>query len=289
MGGEAVLFLVGLYFISSGFFSTTKFRYSMTVRSYKRDRSKRSSLSSSAEVVVNTLSRHIAPHIKLNDLRRVKLEQALVSASNPSSPEEYLVSIAIYTAFLVLIGLLCMLISPLITFGFTALAVYYAVTSFRDLYRARDIQKAEIEKELPRFTAYIKQAMKGTGNVLILLERYVTENDTFRAELSRTIADIRTSNFESAVLRFNSRYANEHLSMVTHGLIGLFNGDDVGYYFEMLERDLTQLEINMLLSEIKKIPGKMRGGMILVYGAIAALFFTPVIILIITSLSQFFG
>lgn len=76
--------------------------------------------------------------------------------------------------------------------------------------------------------------------------------------------------------------------MIVRGLIGLYNGDDVRPYFEMLERDLTASEINRLKHEVSKLPKKLRSGMILIYAAIALIFFTPVVILILDNVNNFF-
>jgi len=146
-----------------------------------------------------------------------------------------------------------------------------------------------IERELPRLASYIKQGLATNGNIMLLLERYRSISEAFAEELSATIADIKTSNFESALLRMGSRYNSEHLSMLIRGLIGVYNGDDMRYYFEMLEKDFTELEINRLRLEVRKIPRRMRKSMIVIYAAIALLFFTPVFILISESLSRFFS
>ena len=171
--------------------------------------------------------------------------------------------------------------------AFVAIAAYYAIASLRDLHGSGRKKSVAIESELPRFVSYIRQSLKNNNNALLLLERYMTDNTAFSEELDRTLADIKTSNFETALLRLNSRYISEHLSMVVHGLAGVFNGDDMHHYFELLERDLTEIEINRLRREIGKIPGRMRKSMALLYAAIVIILFTPILIMIIENLRRF--
>jgi tight adherence protein C len=48
------------------------------------------------------------------------------------------------------------------------------------------------------------------------------------------------------------------LSDITRGLIGVLRGDDGVMYFQMLSRDMKQLELQRLKSQAMKIPPKIR-------------------------------
>jgi len=284
-----VLFLCGLYLLLSALFPSPSGKIKIAVSRYGKNGGVRKGSAALLTIPLEKLSSVLTPFVRLSELRRVKLEKALTDAGDPKTPEEFVATVAsgclIFTAF----GLPFLAFFPLITAALACVAVYYITSGFRELYKSGKDKAKAIELELPRFASYIKQSLKSTKNALLLLERYRTDNPAFATELSHTIADIKTSSFETALLRLNSRYNSEHLSMIIHGLIGIFNGDDVRYYFDLLEKDFTEIEINRLRREIKRIPAKMRRSMVILYAAIAMIFFTPILILIIENLRQFFA
>ena len=77
-------------------------------------------------------------------------------------------------------------------------------------------------------------------------------------ELDTTIADMRTGNYESALLRFQNRVGSNMLSDIIRGLIGTLRGDDQQMYFKMLVFDMRQVEQSMLRKEAQKRPKQMQ-------------------------------
>lgn len=75
------------------------------------------------------------------------------------------------------------------------------------------------------------------------------------AELDTTIADMRTGNYENALLHFQNRVGSTMLSDIVRGLIGTLRGDDQQMYFKMLSFDMRQIEQNNLK---KKRPKQMQ-------------------------------
>lgn len=72
------------------------------------------------------------------------------------------------------------------------------------------------------------------------------------------LADMRSSNYEAALTRFEARLNSPMLSDVVRGLIGVLRGDDSAVYFQMLSHDFKQMELQRLKAQAQKIPPKIR-------------------------------
>ena len=120
-------------------------------------------------------------------------------------------------------------------------------------------KREEIEGELPRMVATIEQELKATRNVVGMLERYrINAEPALRGELDILLADMRSSNYEAALTRFEARLNSPQVSDVVRGLIGVLRGDDSAVYFQMLAHDFKQIELQRLKSEAQKIPPRIR-------------------------------
>lgn len=148
---------------------------------------------------------------------------------------------------------------PLLTPVIVILAV---LLYFQEMQKADERLKAkrdEIEAQLPRLVATIEQELKSGRNVVGMLERFrMNAGESLSGELDILIADMRSSNYEAALTRFESRINSPMLSDVVRGLIGVLRGDDSAVYFQMLSHDFKQIELQRLKAEAQKIPPKIR-------------------------------
>lgn len=78
----------------------------------------------------------------------------------------------------------------------------------------------------------------------------------FGAELDQTIADMKTGNYENALIHFETRIGSPMLSDVIRGLIGVLRGDDQRMYFKMICFDMRQIEQNNLKRKLPSVPRK---------------------------------
>ena len=81
---------------------------------------------------------------------------------------------------------------------------------------------------------------------------------SLRDELEITVADMRSGNYEAALLRFEGRSSIASLSDIVRGLIGVLRGDNNVAYFEMLSHDLDVLEVQRLENLAMRQPGKIK-------------------------------
>ena len=87
--------------------------------------------------------------------------------------------------------------------------------------------------------------------------RNVAEKD-FAEELDRTIADMRTGNYEKALYQLEKRIGSPMMSEVVRGLLGTLRGDDQRVFFKMICFDMRQVEQANLKKEALKRPRAMQ-------------------------------
>lgn len=153
---------------------------------------------------------------------------------------------------------LCFL-NPLFLLLGVGLGCLYGFYRYQTVLDNNKKRRARIEMELPRFAQAISQNVQGDRDVLRMLMSYrrVAERD-FADELDRTIADMKTGNYETALLKLEKRVNSPQMSEVIRGLIGTLRGEDQAIYFKMICFDLRQMEQNALKKEALKRPRAMQ-------------------------------
>lgn len=211
------------------------------------------------ETYLMTVSVRVAKHIHMDEYRRSRMSNILKASGMNLTPEVYQ-AYAFVKAGAILLGVIpCVLLLPLLSPVVVILAV---LTYFKESQKADERLKAkrdEIEGELPRLVATIEQKLKSSRNVIGMLERFKENSGpALTGELDVLLADMRSSNYEAALTRFEARLNSPMLSDVVRGLIGVLRGDDSAVYFQMLAHDFKQLELQRLKAKAQKIPPKIR-------------------------------
>ena len=165
-------------------------------------------------------------------------------------------------------------------------AVLAAVNLADELCKAR---MELVEGELPRFVATIHQELAASRDVLRILENYKKHaGPDFAHELDVLTADMRSSSYEAALVRFEGRLASPMLSDIVRGLIGVLRGDDGRIYFQMLSHDMKQLELQRLKAQAAKIPPKIRVFSFLMLMCFMLTYIVIIVYQIINSLGALF-
>ena len=164
---------------------------------------------------------------------------------------------------------------------------------FSTYYAAFDFVKKRrklIEGEIPRFALTVGQSLENDRDVLKILTSYrrVAGKD-FGAELDQTIADMKTGNYENALIRFETRIGSPMLSDVIRGLIGVLRGDDQRMYFKMITFDMRQIEQNNLKKEAAKRPKKIQRYSMMMLICIMIIYLVVLCTEVMSSLGAFFG
>jgi tight adherence protein C len=249
-----IFLAVGLFFVLADALKLPKFSTQRAIMSAtKKEKVK------ILDVFVNGSAMKIAKFIPMDPYKKNRMKNTLKAVGLQQTPEEF-TAIAIIKSGLVLLGIIpTLVILPLLApvLVFIAVLVY-----FKEIKRADELlatKKEKIERELPRFVATITQELKASRDVLSILEKFKKNVGTdFANELDVLTADMRSSSYEAALTRFEARINSPMLSDITRGLIGVLRGDDSAVYFQMLEHDMKQLELQRLKAQAMKVPSKIR-------------------------------
>lgn len=243
-----------------------------------------------AEVYLTKIAGLLAPLLKLDRLKRNKLQSALHIAGVELTPEVYTAKAWVTAGAAGLCSLPMAFVMPLMVPLLVGLAValwfstYYAVF---DYVRKR---RKLIEAEIPRFALTIGQNLENDRDVLKILTSYrrVAGRD-YGAELDQTIADMITSNYENALLHFETRIGSPMLSDVVRGLVGVLRGDDQRMYFKMICFDMRQIEQNNLKKEAAKRPKQIQRYSMMMLICIVIIYLVVLSTEVLGSLGVFFG
>lgn len=211
------------------------------------------------QAILFRLSTWLSGKLILSDYYKRRKTATLRSAGIHTTPEEYLAKAIVKAALTLGIGFLLLPILPLLfpVFVFLSIAIFFKESRSADeLVRKK---REQIEIELPRFVSTIAQELKATRDVLHILEVYTKQaGDGLLSELWMTIADMKSGNQETALLRLEARIGSTMLSDVVRGLLAVMRGDQGVVYFEMLAHDFKLVEIQKLKLMAMKRPGKIR-------------------------------
>lgn len=227
--------------------------------------------------------------LHLDPVRKGKLSQALSIAGLPITPEAYTMK-SLLSAFLVAAcSVVFFFLFPLMGLLMLGLAVLMWFATYYKVFDIVKKRKKAIEAELARFAVSIQQSLSTDRDVLKLLISYRRiAGPELGTELDTTIADMKTGNYEQALLRFQNRIGSTMLSDIVRGLIGTLRGDDQQMYFKMLAFDLRQVEQNNLKKEAAKRPKQMQKYSMLMLLCILLIYVVVLSVEVIQSLDSFF-
>ena len=189
----------------------------------------------------------------------IRMQNVLKASGMNMTPEVYQAYALVKSGAVLLGAIPCIFLFPLLVPVVVVLAL---LLYFKENQKADETLKAkreEIEGELPRMVATMEQELKASRNVIGMLERFKgNAGPALTGELDILLADMRSSNYEAALTRFEARLNSPMLSDVVRGLIGVLRGDDSTVYFQMLAHDFKQIELQRLKAQAQKIPPKIR-------------------------------
>ena len=159
------------------------------------------------------------------------------------------------------------------------------------LQRALDIAGLELTPEIYTARAWVTAGAVGLCSILMvfLVPLMVPVLMDFGAELDQTIADMKTGNYENALIHFETRIGSPMLSDVIRGLIGVLRGDDQRMYFKMICFDMRQIEQNNLKKEAAKRPKKIQRYSMMMLICIMIIYLVVLCTEVMSSLGAFFG
>ena len=146
-----------------------------------------------------------------------------------------------------------------------------------------------INYELPRLVFTIDKTLMHSRDVLSMLESYQQNaGPELKHELSVTVADMRSGNYESALTRLESRVGSSMLSDVVRGLIGILRGDETELYWATLSVKFADVQRQILKQQALKVPGKVKRLSMVLLMCFVATYIVVIGMEILTSLSAMF-
>ena len=281
------LFGTALYYLICAFADVPTAKTSRMMLAAQRKGKRKENL---WDVYAARVSSKIAPCIRLDKLKRASLERTLKIAGISLTPECYVAKAWVIAGTVALCAVPMAFLIPLMVPVLIGLAValwfstYYAAFDFVKKRRKR------MEKEIPRFALSIGQSLENDRDVLKILTSYRRiAGKEFGAEIDQTIADMKTGNYEQALLHLEARVDSPLLSDVTRGLIGVLRGDDQRMYFQMITFDMRQIEQNDLKKEAAKRPRLIQRYSMMMLLCIIMIYMVVLCIEVFDSLGVFFG
>lgn len=283
-----ILFGFAVYNLSCAFVDVpTKKTSRMMMRARKQHGAKSEKL---LDVYITKVAGLLAPHLRLDKLRRNKLQNALNIAGLEMTPEVYTARAWITAGGVALLTVPLAPIMPLLVLILIGLAVALWFSTYYSAFDYVKKRRKLIEVEIPRFALTIGQNLENDRDVLKILTSYrrVSGRD-FGTELDQTIADMKTGNYENALIHFETRIGSPMLSDVIRGLIGVLRGDDQRMYFKMICFDMRQIEQANLKKEAAKRPKKIQRYSMMMLICIMIIYLVVLCVEVLNSLGAFFG
>lgn len=285
----SIVFLgIAAYNLSCAFVDIPTGRTSkMMMAARKQQNAKKEKL---LDVYITKIATLLAPFLRLDRLKRNRLQTALAIAGLELTPEAYTARAWVTAAAVGLCAVPMAFLMPLLSPVLMGLAVALWFSTYYAAFNFVRKRRKLIEAEIPRFALAVGQSLENDRDVLKILTSYrrVAGRD-FAAELDQTIADMKTGNYENSLLRFETRIGSPMLSDVVRGLIGVLRGDDQRMYFKMICFDMRQIEQNNLKKEAAKRPRKIQRYSMMMLVCIMIIYLVVLCTEVINSLGVFFG
>ena len=212
-----------------------------------------------SDVYIAKVADVFAKYINMDALKRSQLQNALDIAHVEMTPEQYIATAIARALLIILLTIPMWFISPLFLLFSVALGCLIGFMRYQEVLDFVKKRRRMIECEIPRFTSAVAQNLEIDRDILRMFIAYRRVADKeFGAELDQTIADMKTGNYENALLKMEKRINSPLMSDVIRGLIGVLRGGDQRVYFKMLTFDMRQLEQNNLKKEAMKRPAAMQ-------------------------------
>lgn len=283
----AVLLGIGAYNLSCAFVDVPTARTSRMMMIAKKQTGEASEKLS--DVYLTRIAEKLSPLLKLDPIKKSKLELALNIAEIPLTPESYTMKAILTAVLTALLGLFLLLFIPLVGFLVMASSILMWFSTYQKAFDIVKKRKKLIEAELPRFAVSIQQGLSTDRDVLKLLISYRRiAGPHLGKELDTTIADMKTGNYENALLHLQNRVGSTMLSDIVRGLIGTLRGDDQQMYFKMLVFDMRQIEQNNLKKEAAKRPKQMQKYSMMMLFCILLIYVVVLSVEVVSSIGSFF-
>lgn len=244
----------------------------------------------SIELWLRGLADWVAKHVRLNEYKRLQLESDLKTAEMNISPELHMANAIVKAGLIGLIAVPAWFLFPLVMPLVLMLAFTVYLKELKGIGERIRLKREAIEYELPRLVFTIEKTLMHSRDVLTLLDTY-RENagPELKSELSVTVADMRSGNYEAALTRLEARVGSSMLSDVTRGLIGIIRGDNTAVYWSTLAIKFADVQRQILKKKAMKAPAKVKRLSMVLLVCFISVYMVVIVTEILTSMGAMFG
>ena len=283
----SVLIGTGLFLVFADLFRVPSVKASKAITGLsKRQRRKTKAM----QVWLQSLTLWLSRYIRINEYKRMQIAGDLQTANINISPELHIANAIVKAGFCGLLAIPAFFIFPLIVPLVIAIAVTLYFKESKGIQERIKAKRDAINYELPRLVFTIDKTLMHNRDVLSMLESYrQNAGPELKHELSVTVADMRSGNYESALTRLESRVGSSMLSDVVRGLIGILRGDETELYWATLSVKFADVQRQILKQQALKVPGKVKRLSMVLLMCFVATYIVVIGMEILTSLTSMFA
>ena len=278
---------IGLYFVLADIYRLPYLKSSKAVNNLSK---KQKDKSSGLDVWLKGVATWLSNRLKLNEFKRAQLEADLKTAQMDISPEMFKAN-AVVKAFIIgVFAIPVLFIFPLLCPVILFMAFFLYKREVKSVSMRIKAKREKIEYELPRLVFTVEKTLKHSRDVLNMLETYAKNaGSELQHELSITVADMRSGNYEAALTRLESRVGSGMMSDVCRGLIGILRGDDTALYWTSLSLKFNDIQRQQLRLHAQKVPRKVKRLSMCLLFCFMLIYIVVIVAQIMTSMNVLFA
>ena len=194
-----ILFGAGIFLIVADLLRIPYIKTSIAINNMSKRQSKKTLF---FELWLKDLAVWISKRIKMNEYKRMQLVSDLQTARVNIPPELHIANAIIKAGICGLLTIPAFFIFPLVAPIIIALAFAMYFKESKGIQQKIKARRTAIEYELPRLVFTIEKTLSHSRDVLSILDNYRENAGTeLKYELSITVADMRSGNYESALTK----------------------------------------------------------------------------------------
>ena len=281
------LFGVGLFFILADVYAIPYYKTSKAVESLSKLQKEKTS---GLDLWLGGIAGWLADRLPMDPFKKSQLEADLRTAQMDVTPEMFRANAIVKAMLVGIMAIPMAFIFPLLCPVVLFLAVFLYNMEIKSVSKRIQGKRAKIEYELPRLVFNIEKTLKHNRDVLYMLESYSkTAGPEMKHELDITAADMRSSNYEAAITRLESRVGSSMMSDVCRGLIGVLRGDDTEMYWASLAIKFSDAQRQQLRIQAQQVPRKVKRLSMCLLVCFMLIYVVVILAQIVNSLGVLFG
>jgi len=278
---------IGLYFVLADIYRIPYLKSSKAVNNLSK---KQKDKSSGLDVWLKGIATWLSKHMKLNEFKRAQLEADLKTAQLDITPEIFKANAIVKAVIIGVFAIPVLFIFPLLCPVILFMAFFLYKREVKSVSVRIKAKREKIEYELPRLVFTIEKTLKHSRDVLNMLETYAKNaSPQLQHELSITVADMRSGNYEAALTRLESRVGSAMMSDVCRGLIGILRGDDTALYWTSLSLKFNDIQRQQLRLQAQKVPRKVKRLSMCLLFCFMLIYIVVIVAQIMTSMNVLFA